>query len=223
MTFYVGLSLLSNEPGRRSAALSAEARRILGLLSGGGITEASLVREAGGRPYFTDRSGDFSISHSRRASAVSFMEAGCRTGCDIQHEDQRRDFRGVSRRFFHQAEQDYIAAGDSEEMRRRFYAVWALKESYLKLRGLSIADISGAPVFSPDSPPPANAPMAFFLGELGAAGGERYMAAAALESFPAREESGPFQYPAQPVLRWFSGETLPFTGGGPLKIGFQLL
>jgi hypothetical protein len=194
--------------------LSAEARRILGILSGGEVKEVSLIRENGGRPYFTDRGGDFSISHSRRAAAVSLIGGGYRTGCDIQHEDQRRDFRGISRRFFHPAEQDYIAAGDSEEMRRRFYAVWALKESFLKLRGLSIADISGVPVFSPNMPAIVNMPMTFFLGELGGNDGERYMMAAALEPFPAREKSGPFP---QPVFRWFSEETLPLISMAEIK------
>jgi hypothetical protein len=223
MPFYLGLSLLSNrspgqnsepgnseEPGRLSTALSIEARRILGLLSNREVKEASLVRETGGRPYFTDRGGDFSISHSKRAAAVTLIGGGYRTGCDIQYMSPRRDFRGISGRFFHPPEQDHIADGGSdEEMGRRFYALWTLKESFLKLRGLSIAEISGTPVFFPDTPAqdPAgrtavNFPI-FFLGELEGNGGERYMAAAALEGWPA----GGGEFP-QPVLRWFSEETL---------------
>jgi hypothetical protein len=184
------------------------------------VKEASLVREAGGRPYFTDRGGDFNISHSKRAVAVTLIGGEYRTGCDIQYMSPRRDFRGISGRFFHPPEQDYIAAGKSnEEMSRRFYALWTLKESFLKLRGLSIAEISGAPVFFPGTPvrdsagrTTVNSPV-FFLGEFAERNGERYMAAAALESWPVGR-TGKFP---QPVVRWFSEETLPLISMAEIK------
>jgi hypothetical protein len=238
MSFYVGLSFLSNDqsvarescgevesfrrdPEKRgllSAALSAEARRILGLLSDREVKEVSLIRETGGRPYFTDRYGDFSISHSRRIAAVSLIcGGGYRTGCDIEYMNPRRDFQGISRRFFHPVEQDYIAAaGDGGEMCRRFYAFWVLKESFLKLRGLPVAEIAGTPVFSLNVPALMlqDTASVFFLGDLGGSGGERYMAAAALETWPAGERSGPFP---QPAFRWFSEETLPLNSIAEIK------
>jgi hypothetical protein len=182
------------------------------------VKEVSLIREPRGRPYFTDRCGDFSISHSRRLAAVSLIPGGgYRTGCDIEYMNPRRDFPGISRRFFHPAEQDYIAAAeDREEMRRRFYAFWVLKESFLKLRGLSVADIGRTPVFSLNAPAliPRDIAAAFFLGELGGNGGERYMAAAALEAWPAGERSGPFP---RPTFRWFSEEVLPLNSITEIK------
>jgi hypothetical protein len=200
--FYIGLSRMSTQ-GRQ--ALSAEGRRVLGLLDRGG----PLDQEPGGRPYFTDHHADFSISHSRHMVAVAHLAAGTipapggdppRTGCDIQYADPRKSRAGISRRFFSPAEQDYIAAAPAGEGEiRRFYQIWVLKEAWIKLRGLSVLEMAKAPAFSVGAGRPEKSgslPLDCFLYELDSDDGRYFLAAV-------RERGYSGERP-EPELRWFS-------------------
>ncbi|MDR1586718.1 MAG: 4'-phosphopantetheinyl transferase superfamily protein [Treponema sp.] len=224
--FYIGLSHLSiprKTPEEKRKALSSEARRILGAFDQGiSDRDIPIARASGGRPYFTDFHADFNISHSRNMAALAFSRAGSlsprsgqkgrvlRVGCDIQYVNPHKNHVTITERFFSGAERDYIAAGSGEN--RRFCMIWALKECWLKLRGLSVFDMAKAPIFyvestprkrSPEESPPAD----FHLYELEGEG-ERYMLAAARER--AYDESAAFPRDSvpPPLLRWFSGTTL---------------
>jgi len=82
-----------------------------------------------GKPYFPDRSGvHFSLSHSRSHAlcAISSMPVGC----DIESEDRKISIRAM--RFFCTAEElEHFTPLD----------LWILKESYIKLFGLTFADL----------------------------------------------------------------------------------
>ncbi|MCL2270518.1 MAG: hypothetical protein FWC24_04150, partial [Treponema sp.] len=95
MISYIGLSLLSIEPGtvprnRREgtgrALLSAEARRILSQFEGRPLAEEDMAHEPQGRPFFPDRRDvSFNIAHSGTLAAVSYSGGGnLRTGCDVE-------------------------------------------------------------------------------------------------------------------------------------------
>ncbi|GHV28171.1 hypothetical protein AGMMS4952_11190 [Spirochaetia bacterium] len=186
-------------------------RRILELLNG--RTEEIGI-EKGGRPFFTRRHADFSISHSRSMAALAYWaekkpETGLpfRTGCDIQHVKPIKNFGEIARRYFSPEEQHYIAAASGEpEQLGRFYQLWVLKECFLKAQGLSVFDMPDAPSFAgPDGlARETNLPLHFFLYELGDEAGEnnteRYLLAAA------RENDGAYCPP--PEFRWFS-EPMP--------------
>jgi phosphopantetheinyl transferase len=205
-SLYIGLSRLSTGEDAnvdpKQGDLSAEARRILGLLDRPG----PLDRDPRGRPYFTDKHADFSISHSRNMAAVGWISGGGaipRVGCDIQWDNPQKTRSGISRNFFHAAEQDYIAAG-GEESRGRFCQVWVLKESWLKMRGRSVFDIRQSPVFyfqemfhPPEEPASAREDADFFLYEIAASADERYFLSLARE----RNQS---PRPEAPEIRWFS-------------------
>jgi hypothetical protein len=219
MSFYLGLSLLSNKASPSGRDLHAEGRRILGLLDRGssGIIET----EPGGRPRFTDGRADFSVSHSAAVAAVSFSAkqgAGqvLRTGCDVQRMDDPRRRAGtrtaVGARFFHPPEQEYIAAGAADaEKAVRFYYLWALKECFLKMYGRSVFDMAQTPVFLLGRDPPAyraeggpeTPPVTFYLYELEHARYGRYALAVSREFPPAVPPCG------GPGVYWFSGEKLP--------------
>jgi len=226
--FTVGLSLLaerSEASARGTEALRDEARRILGLLSPGG----AIARESGGRPYFADYRADFSISHSRNAAAVAVLPAPLpfpegrsvsrtipRVGCDIQYADPRKDYAAISRAFFHHPEQEYIFSANGEEQYRRFYRIWVLKEAWLKMRGLSVFDMSRTPVFKigkqADLNSPAHTPQTraaalhVYLYELKSARDELYMLAVLNEPHCSGDGHASSISTEEPEIQWFSRE-----------------
>ncbi len=228
MLFYIGLSRLSNLAGLRGTELlHLEGRRILSRLDGNAPLP-EILTEPSGRPFFADRHADFSISHSRKTAAVSWLSASGeealspplpRTGCDIQYINPRKNYRGIAESFFSGQERQYIgSAQDAEDERNRFYKIWTLKECFLKMRGLTVFDIERAPSFQPGKDGGLSAAypqhsaeeepseISFFL--FHASGGtESYALAASLE-LP-RTSAAPV--PIQPEIRWFSSERLKLT------------
>ncbi|GHV76892.1 hypothetical protein AGMMS49942_17130 [Spirochaetia bacterium] len=197
---YIGLSLLSN-PNTRE--LHLEGRRILELLNEScfpGRGPEEIGTEKGGRPFFTAAHADFSISHSRNIAAVAYgAEKKAGTGCDIQYVKPMKNCGEIARRYFSPEEQGYIAAAPGEpEQLERFYRIWVLKECFLKARGLSVFEMRTAPSFAgPEGlAVEVNAPLHFFLYELGEKGTERYLLAAAQENGGA--------YGPSPEFRWYS-------------------
>jgi phosphopantetheinyl transferase (holo-ACP synthase) len=216
--FYIGLSLLSNKTPEFRAGnrlLHAEGRRILGELSGCSIEE-DIALEKGGRPYFADGRGDFSISHSASAAAVSWIPAETgtplRTGCDIQYMRPIKSLGHIAESCFSPSEREYIFSEESGSM-KRFYEIWVLKECYLKLLGLSLFDMPGLPSFISGnnfSFTPTETlrgvPLVFYLYELGDPEQGVYMLAAALES---PRIPGEAHEDLPPVIRWYSQGSLP--------------
>ena len=205
MSFYVGLSILPDGATGHKRLLSAEARRILSLFEGTSIDENCIVREEQGRPFLPGREIDFSIAHSGALTAVSFVRGGnLRTGCDVERIIRRPGAAGIAEEFFTASERKYIfPQGRFDET--RFYGIWTLKESYLKLRGLSVFDMAACPSFINDEGSNAapftfgaavSQALSFRLYELSDGAGERYMLATAVEG------------QAQPTIRWFSQSSL---------------
>ena len=195
-SFYIGLSLMSNsiQKAVSGRALSAEARRVLALLAGRPLGDSGIAFEENGRPYFPDRREDFSISHSGNMAAVSLVNGRRpRTGCDVQLVKPRTNIREIAGKFFHPSEADYVfAREESQTERTRFFHIWTLKESYLKLKGLSVLDMEKAPSFIEDNAFCCKLPFSFSLYELAGAG-ETYVLAAAVEEIIDR-----------PLIRWYS-------------------
>ncbi|MDR2069555.1 MAG: 4'-phosphopantetheinyl transferase superfamily protein [Spirochaetaceae bacterium] len=252
--FYLGLSYVSNQdpgnPGQHS-------RRILGKLDrraekdgvlarglageGGTSGEGRLIlTEAGGRPYFADCHADFSISHSKKAAAVSYLASPSpgrlfRTGCDIQYHQPQKAYREIAAHFFHPPEREFLAAAGTEGL-RAFYLLWVLKEAYLKVRGGSVFDLCRCPAFNFEeaggrSPPEIlrdrgelegvyifpqgyrdGRDLEFFLYETGEPAADAYSLAVCRERD--ERDAGPS---AEPELRWFSGETLPLKSIARIK------
>jgi phosphopantetheinyl transferase len=212
MSYYLNLSVLSNNlkipqnRAERQKLLSAEARRILSFCEGRPITEADIARERGGRPFFPNRevrggNTDFSISHSGALTAVSLVRGnGLRTGCDVEFVRPRSRTREIAEKLFTATEREYIESGGSFDL-TRFYQIWTLKECYIKLKGLSVFDMSGVPSFVCGEGSLLNTcfeQISFNLYELTGAADERYILATAITGGEER----------QPEIRWFSQDFL---------------
>jgi len=202
MSYYIGLSLLSNNETRYGsrradrASSRAEARRILSLFEGRPLAESDIAREGQGRPFFPGREAivDFNIAHSGDLIAVSYAGGkNPRTGCDVERVRPRAGAGKIAEEFFSAPERNYVfPPGGFDEA--RFYEIWTLKECFLKLRGLSVFDMAACPSFINDKGATAFAPLSFYLYELSRGADERYMLATAIEGAE----------PAPPEIRWFS-------------------
>jgi hypothetical protein len=105
----------------------------------------------------------------------------------------------IAKQFFSPSEQDYINQDET-----RFFAIWVLKECYIKLKGLSVFDMAAAPSFIHSSGRlrlqfDDEIPLSFFLYSLDGGPGKQYMLAAAVEG------KGEFR----PEIQWFSQDFLP--------------
>jgi hypothetical protein len=214
MLYYLNLSILSNNLNNRHKRvehrklLSYEARRILSLCESRPVTDDDIARDASGRPFFPNVDTDFNISHSGNLTAVSLVRGkNLRTGCDVELVRPRSRAREIAEEFFTAPERKYIESGGSFGG-TRFYQIWTLKECFLKLRGLSVFDMAGAPSFICGVEPEVRgtyffgaataSPISFNLYELLDGADERYMLATAVEGAEVD----------QPEIRWFSQDFL---------------
>lgn len=210
MSFYIGLSLLSNswhKSKNGQLSLKAESRRILSCLEGRPLTEGEIARDEKGRPFLPESPGDFNISHSGAIAAVSLATGNAlHTGIDVQITRPRLSAREIAEAFFTSPERAYIFSSRSAQMEKsRFFEIWALKECFLKLRGLSVFDMASVPSFIDaggrhfafgEAVP---LPLSFYLYRLEGQPGECYTLAAAIEG---NEQPSP-------EIRWFSQSFLP--------------
>jgi len=206
---HIGLSFMSNK--RRKTAgtgslLASECRRILSLLEGRPIAEHDIAKDENGRPYFQDHHSDFSISHSGNMCAVSLVnDKNMRTGCDIQLVRPGVKIGDIAEKFFWPVERKYIFQGDEKRLgEERFFHIWTLKESYIKLLGHSVFGMPKVPSFVGDGYMEhfsfnGDSSLSFYLYDISGSC-ERYMLAAAVKG----EEA------ARPEIHWFSQPEAPF-------------
>ncbi|MEE1155169.1 MAG: 4'-phosphopantetheinyl transferase superfamily protein [Acutalibacteraceae bacterium] len=89
------------------------------------------------KPYFSNYPNlHFNLSHSGNIAICVFSDK--EVGCDIEQID--KPLEDVAKRFFTENEYRYIFKNtlDSEKA-ERFYRIWTLKESYLKLTGKGLS------------------------------------------------------------------------------------
>ena len=195
------MSSKTQEKNSRRKLLSAEAKRVLSLLDAGPPLNNGITRDENGRPFFSDRHADFSISHSGEMAAVSLVSGGnLKTGCDIEYAAPRTNAKEIAERYFSTREAAWIfpPEGNSESP-MDFFKIWTLKECYLKLRGFSVFDMQKAPSFIDDEGRFAfcrevSSPLSFYVYRLEGSSGEVYILSAAIEG----DEQ------VQPGIRWFS-------------------
>lgn len=88
-----------------------------------------LARTERGKPYFPQAPGvQVSVTHSGSYWMCAIGRSP--VGLDLQ-EHREAGAERISKRFFHPAEDAFLRAGEY----RRFFDVWAAKESYVKFTG----------------------------------------------------------------------------------------
>jgi len=147
MSYSLGLSLLTNFEKMSKKHSSSEAIRILSILDNRKINMDDISKEAGGRPFFHDKDTDFNISHSGNMVIVSHVtKNGYRVGCDIEKIKPRKNIAKIAADKFSVSENKYLYT-DGIFNNINFFKIWTLKESYIKLQGLSVFDMSKVPSF----------------------------------------------------------------------------
>lgn len=121
-------------------ANDADKRRLLGagLLLKSAVGTDGYVTGENGRPYFPDGHICFSLSHCGDCAVCAVSDAP--VGVDI--ELPRQNSVRLAQRFF--APDEAASCTDDND----FCRLWTLKESYIKLRGLRLADIASFSVLS---------------------------------------------------------------------------
>lgn len=100
------------------------------MLSAHGFRAQEVAIDAQGKPYCDGIF--FSLSHSGDLALCAVSDAP--VGCDIERV-KHAPFE-IAPRIFCSAECAYLrAAQDDSEARRRFFTLWTLKESYMKMTG----------------------------------------------------------------------------------------
>lgn len=90
-----------------------------------------------GKPFALD-GPEFSISHSGPFWGCVVSEDP--VGFDIQIMKEDADFAGISRRFFTEAEYNYLINEDNNGSGLdAFYSIWVRKEAYIKLTGKGLS------------------------------------------------------------------------------------
>lgn len=120
------------QPGARKQSLGA-GLLLQHVLKDYGETEADIRIGLFGKPE-SERIC-FSLSHSKDMAVCAV--AGAAVGCDIEQTGQMSERRidCLTKRFFSEREQAYLARAPKERKSAEFYRFWTIKESYVKMTG----------------------------------------------------------------------------------------
>ena len=154
---------------RDFAEAHALTRRVLSLYEDVAPADWMFEIAAEGKPFLPrDRTGasplSFNLSHTHGLVACA-VARGADVGLDVELIGRAVDERGISMRYFTQAENALIHACPEGERAARFIELWTLKEAYIKAVGRGLAHPLDAFGFAPagagdlvfDPPPGENA------------------------------------------------------------------
>lgn len=104
--------------------------------------DLTILREEGGKPYFSNLPIYFSLSHSSGLSVAALSDSPI--GIDVEQISDKRDVFRLSKRFF--APSEYSLVRESSEPILSFYSLWTRHEAFAKASGLGLASICGSPL-----------------------------------------------------------------------------
>ena len=94
-----------------------------------------------GRPHVLEPSGaplDFNLSHTEGLVAVAV--SGARDiGVDVENVSRDADLEQLAAAFFAKAEAEAVELANAADKRETFFALWTLKEAYIKARGMGLS------------------------------------------------------------------------------------
>ncbi len=106
------------------------------------------LSEDRGRPYLRMEQNsldlDFNISHTRQMVGCALAEGNrlekARVGLDLELKNRPANINEISARQFSELECEQLFAVHGDERQRRFIRFWTLKESFIKLTGMGLAE-----------------------------------------------------------------------------------
>ena len=107
-----------------------------------------------GKPFFdtdnTDRKIFFNMSHSGEKIMCAVSDS--LVGCDIEKISwSREECITIAKRFFNEAEYNFLQALDAEQVPVEFYKLWTAKEAFAKCYDLPLSDILSKDISGEDS------------------------------------------------------------------------
>ncbi len=121
-------------------------RSVAGRMLGAAPWEIRVEVEAGGRPSVASpRALCVGLTHTRDYAACALSRGA--VGLDLEELGRKGELRGVEEIAFSPSERASIAGLAGLARERAFFAIWTLKESYLKRLGLGVPDVDKAPSF----------------------------------------------------------------------------
>ena len=90
-----------------------------------------------GKPFLKNNKIFFNISHSAEKIAIAISDK--QIGVDIEKIAEHN--LKIAKRCFVKQEEEFVFSGQTqEEIKKRFYVIWTLKESYLKYKGVGLTE-----------------------------------------------------------------------------------
>ena len=115
--------------------------------------DVRLNQNEGGPVTLSDSDLSFSVAHSGDYVAVAVAKRGA-IGIDIEDGHiERKNWRGIAKRYFNMAEQDFIEAEPKLMQQQAFYRLWTAKEALTKMEHGAIAHyLKGAEISCQNDP-----------------------------------------------------------------------
>lgn len=138
-----GVDRFAREPDRRRGLMARVlARTALSHYTDVAAEKLRFTRDSLGKPelVFPENSGvSFNLSHTGELVLCAVARQGV-VGVDAEMRSRRLDFLPLARRFFAREEVEAIERTEPGEQPQAFFAVWTLKEAYIKAcgRGLTM-------------------------------------------------------------------------------------
>lgn len=105
-------------------------RTVLGSYLGRPGNELQFATTTFGKPILDGVKLNFNLSHSRGCIALAVSEH--EVGVDIEERGRSVDYLGLAKRYFAADEARHLAALPEEARPEAFFAIWTLKEAYVK-------------------------------------------------------------------------------------------
>lgn len=126
----------------RSLAGRVMLRKLLSLYTGLPASSLIFATQAFGKPFIAGppagASISFNVSYSND-SIVCVVGRYAKIGIDIEDSAPDLDFTSIARQFFSPEEQSWINDHARNDRKQAFYAIWTLKEAYVKATGKGLS------------------------------------------------------------------------------------
>lgn len=93
-----------------------------------------------GKPYLKANTLYFSSSNKNSKSLIVISSEN--VGIDMEYIDRTKNIKQALKKIFTVDEYNSVFQGNNIDIYEKFYQIWTKKESYLKLKGLKLSDIS---------------------------------------------------------------------------------